>query len=65
VSGVAFDFDPQQPPGSRVVTGSVFVKGEPLCAGRNYRLATVSFLALGKDGFDALKDLKVSTAPLQ
>lgn len=53
VSGLAFAFDPQKPPGSRVT--SIAVGGVPLDPGRTYTLATVDFLARGGDGYKAFR----------
>jgi hypothetical protein len=35
VDGVRFAFDPEQPPGNRVVPGSVFIRGKPLAPKRH------------------------------
>ncbi|NTX59592.1 bifunctional metallophosphatase/5'-nucleotidase [Myxococcus sp. CA051A] len=53
VSGMRFTFDPRKPAGARVV--DVKVHGKPLDAEATYRLATLSFLTSGKDGYDVLK----------
>jgi 2',3'-cyclic-nucleotide 2'-phosphodiesterase (5'-nucleotidase family) len=50
VSGLAVEFDPQRPPGERVL--SIKVGGAPLEPQRTYRLATNDFLARGSDGYD-------------
>ncbi|KAG1650224.1 Trifunctional nucleotide phosphoesterase protein YfkN [Nymphon striatum] len=47
VAGVRFVFNPENPPGERVP------------ARLKYKLVTKSYLALGKDGYDTLKDCKV------
>ena len=49
VSGIKFEFDPRQPPGSRVL--AITVGGVPLDAGKTYRLATNDFMARGGDGY--------------
>jgi len=49
VSGMAYTFDPQAPPGGRIV--SVTVGGAPLDEGRRYVLATHDFLAAGGNGY--------------
>ncbi|AEI68808.1 bifunctional metallophosphatase/5'-nucleotidase [Corallococcus macrosporus] len=54
VSGMAFTFDADRPVGQRVL--GVKVGGKPLDAAATYRLATLSFLASGKDGYDMLKN---------
>jgi 5'-nucleotidase len=53
VSGLRFTFDPARPAGDRVV--DVKVGGKPLDLDATYRLATLSFLASGKDGYEVLK----------
>jgi len=59
VSGVRFDFDPELPPGKRVIEDSVFVCGKPIDMNKkDYRLAVKSYMAQGKDGFDGLAKLK-------
>ena len=53
VSGLRFTYDPSRPVGDRVV--DVRMGGKPLDAEATYRLATLSFLASGKDGYEMLK----------
>ncbi|MFY1829053.1 bifunctional metallophosphatase/5'-nucleotidase [Myxococcus fulvus] len=60
VSGMRFTFDARKPPGSRVV--DVKVNGKPLDDAATYRLATLSFLTSGKDGYDMLKGLPSTPA---
>ncbi|PNH05856.1 Trifunctional nucleotide phosphoesterase protein YfkN [Tetrabaena socialis] len=68
VSGLKFKFDPAQPPGARVVAGSVFVtdfddeledERAPLLVERRYRVAVKEYLAQGKDGFSVFTGCKV------
>ncbi|KAG2499917.1 hypothetical protein HYH03_002204 [Edaphochlamys debaryana] len=69
VSGLKFTFDPAQPPGHRVVPGSLVVTDvggregpegeEPLEAERLYKVAVKEYLAQGHDGFDCLEGCKV------
>ncbi len=59
LSGITYEFDPRQPPGSRIVPGSVTVAGEPLDLNRNYRVATKAYLRSGKDGFSKLPEAEV------
>lgn len=54
VSGCTFAFDPSQPPGRRIVPGSVTVGGRPIEHDRWYRVATKEYIALGKDGYSVL-----------
>ena len=54
VSGITFAFDPSRPPGSRVEPQYVKVGDEYLDLAHHYKLVTKAYLALGKDGYDAL-----------
>src|SRR5690625_2870627 len=47
VSGVSFSFNPNNPPGERVLRDSILVNGEPIDPERIYRVATNDFLAAG------------------
>ncbi|NGZ85832.1 bifunctional metallophosphatase/5'-nucleotidase [Duganella aceris] len=49
--GFSYEWDARQPPGSRVVPGSVKLNGVPLDMGSSYRVVTNNFLAEGGDGF--------------
>jgi hypothetical protein len=62
VSGVTFAFDANQPPGQRVVEGSVRLNGERLDRERHYTVGTKSYLLQGKDGFGAFKDVRPASA---
>ncbi|MCE9667806.1 bifunctional metallophosphatase/5'-nucleotidase [Myxococcus stipitatus] len=53
VSGLRYTFDARKPEGERV--RQVTVQGRPLDPAATYRLATLSFLTSGKDGYDMLK----------
>ena len=53
VSGMRVEYDPQRPPGSRVL--SIEVGGAPLDPDRIYRVATNDFMARGGDGYAALR----------
>jgi len=54
VSGsLAYDWDGTQPPGRRVVPGSVKVDGVPLADDKVYRVVANNFLAGGGDNFPA------------
>ncbi|KAI0241879.1 hypothetical protein L0F63_004273 [Massospora cicadina] len=57
VSGLELTFDPSATPGHRVVelllTNSI--KPEPIVRNRSYSVVTRNYMALGFDGFDALK----------
>ena len=65
VSGMAIEFDPRQPAGSRVLT--ITVGGAALDADKTYRIAVNDFMARGGDGypFDAIDPLvPVEDTPL-
>jgi hypothetical protein len=54
---VRFSFDPSQPPGDRIDPASVTTGHDnlPLDLKQQYTLATKSYLAEGKDGYDVLE----------
>ncbi|XP_064639871.1 mannosylglucosyl-3-phosphoglycerate phosphatase-like isoform X2 [Lineus longissimus] len=56
VAGVSFGFDPMMTSGHRIDRKHVHIRGEPLDLEKSYKLCTKSYLALGKDGYDCLKD---------
>ncbi|MEQ8701988.1 MAG: bifunctional UDP-sugar hydrolase/5'-nucleotidase [Bauldia litoralis] len=56
VSGMRVTYDPRRPAGSRIV--ALTVGGQPVDAGKVYRLATNDFLADGGDGYALFKTLK-------
>lgn len=51
VSGVQFQFDPNSPPGSRVIKDLVKIGDEFIDLQTKYRLVTKAYLANGKDGY--------------
>ena len=51
-SELQYGYDLSQPPGERVIEGSVTVDGEPLQTDEVYKVATVNFLVAGGDGYD-------------
>jgi len=53
VSGIEFAFDPEKPPGERVMVESVMVADAPVALEREYKFATKEFLVNGKDGYVA------------
>lgn len=59
VAGVRFAFNPDRPPGARLIRDSVTVQDEPLIDEKLYRLCTKSYLASGKDGYDCLAGARV------
>jgi 2',3'-cyclic-nucleotide 2'-phosphodiesterase (5'-nucleotidase family) len=58
VSGIKLEYDPQRPPGSRVLT--IAVGGAPLDPDKTYRIATNDFLARGGDDYSVF----AAVAPL-
>lgn len=60
VSGLRFAFDPSRPKGQRVLC--ITVGGKPLSSAATYSLATFSFLASGKDGYEMFKGLPATPA---
>lgn len=58
VSGCAFTFDPNKPPGSRIDPKDVSIGDEPLDLKKHYKLTTKAYLASGKDGYDMLKECR-------
>ncbi|RKG98018.1 bifunctional metallophosphatase/5'-nucleotidase [Corallococcus carmarthensis] len=61
VSGMRFTYDLSKKPGARVT--KVDVKGKPLDDAAVYRMATLSFVAQGNDGYTMFKDLPLLPAP--
>ena len=57
VAGLSFAFDARRPPGSRITR--IDVGGEPLEAGKVYRVATNDFMYTGGDGYTALQAAEV------
>jgi 5'-nucleotidase len=60
VSGLRFAFDPSRPKGQRVLC--VTVGGKALSPTATYSLATLSFLAGGKDGYEMFRGLPATPA---
>ena len=58
VSGMTFSYDPSQPGRSRVK--EIFVGGTPLDESKIYTIALTDFHLAGGDGYDMLKDLKIT-----
>lgn len=58
VSGMSFAFDPSQPVGHRV--SNILIGGVPLDENKTYTITSTDFLFAGGDGYDMLKDLKVT-----
>jgi 5'-nucleotidase len=54
-NGFSYTWDAAQPPGQRIVAGSVRLDGQPIDPAANYRVTVNSFLAGGGDNFAALK----------
>ena len=53
--GFGYRWDMAQPPGQRIVAGSVMLDGQPIDAAANLRVTVNSFMAGGGDGFAAFK----------
>ena len=60
VSGLKFSFDPDYPAGSRVHSVKQ-LDGHPFDLSRDakYNLAVMQYIAMGRDGYDALRDPSV------
>ena len=54
--GFSYRWDAATPFGERVVAASMMVNGAPIDAAESYRVTINDYLALGGDGFAALKD---------
>ena len=54
--GFSYRWDAARPFGERVVAASMMVNGAPIDPAANYRVTINDYLALGGDGFAALKD---------
>lgn len=61
VSGLQMTVDPARPPGQRIA--AVTIGGRPLDPAGRYRVATVDYLARGKDGYPMLAASRVLLAP--
>jgi 2',3'-cyclic-nucleotide 2'-phosphodiesterase (5'-nucleotidase family) len=60
-SGIEFTVDPARPPGRRVA--AVTIGGRPLDPTARYRVATVDYLARGRDGYPMLAASRVLLGP--
>lgn len=56
--GFTYQWDSTKPRGARVVPGSVKLNGQPVEAGKMYRVAANNFLAEGGDGFPVFAQIK-------
>lgn len=52
VSNITFEFNPNAPPGSRIIWAKI--GGKPIDPERYYKLATRGYMARGKDGYTSL-----------
>ncbi|CAL4112472.1 unnamed protein product, partial [Meganyctiphanes norvegica] len=59
ISGIRFQFDPNSPPGSRVIRDLVMIGDEYIEPDSKYRLVTKAYLANGKDGYTCLADCTI------
>jgi 5'-nucleotidase len=55
-NGFSYRWNPQRPPGQRIVAGSIALNGVPLEDSTLYRVAANNFLAEGGDNFPAFRD---------
>ena len=60
-AGLEVAVDPSQPPGRRI--GAVTIGGRPLDPAAHYRVATVDYLARGRDGYPMLAASRVLLGP--
>eukprot|EP00794_Sanderia_malayensis_P018960 gene18960-20866_t len=58
VSGINFSFNPDQPPGQRVVKNSVKVNGQPIDWKYEYSVCVKLYLANGKDGYEMFRSCR-------
>nr|CAB3242670.1 apyrase-like [Phallusia mammillata] len=63
VSNICFGFNPEHPPGHRVIRDTIRIGGSPLDMTREYTVATKAYVARGKDGYECLKNCKLKTDP--
>ena len=54
--GFAYGYDASKQAGARIDAASLKLNGETIAPGRSYRVTVNTYLALGGDGFTALKD---------
>jgi 5'-nucleotidase len=54
--GFGYNWDASKPAGEHVDTGSISLNGEPIDPAKSYRVTVNNYLALGGDGFSAIKD---------
>lgn len=59
ISGCSFIFDPSKPPMQRIDPTDIVIGDEQMVLDKKYRLTTKAYLALGKDGYDMLKECQV------
>jgi 5'-nucleotidase len=54
--GFAYSWDASKPAGEHVIAGSLALNGTPIDPAKSYRVTVNNYLALGGDGFAAIKD---------
>jgi 5'-nucleotidase len=54
--GFGYSWDASKPYGDRVIAASMSINGEPVDPAKSYRVTVNNYLALGGDGFSAVKD---------
>jgi 2',3'-cyclic-nucleotide 2'-phosphodiesterase (5'-nucleotidase family) len=63
-SGFKYSFDPEKPPGERIIIESLVLEdGTPMDLERSYSVATKHFVTAGKDGFDDFLDPAIEELP--
>merc|ERR1712151_866824 len=62
LGGVTFKYDPKKEGGQRVIDGSVVIAGAELELHRKYNICTTGYMALGKDGYDTIKEFDRETS---
>jgi 5'-nucleotidase len=54
--GFAYSWDASKPYGDHVIAASISLSGDPVDPAKSYRVTVNNYLALGGDGFTAIKD---------
>ena len=54
--GFGYNWDALKPAGDHVIAASISLNGEPVDPAKSYRVTVNNYLALGGDGFSAIKD---------
>jgi 5'-nucleotidase len=54
--GFGYNWDASKPYGEHVIAASILLNGQPVDPAKSYRVTVNNYLALGGDGFSAIKD---------